>query len=131
MKCDTFQWHFLSLSLLVIGNAYGIRFTLQPNTHKCFMDEVQAHQLVVLDIERSDAPSQRIDYVVSGFGSADSIQLLADRNVCLFQVRDSKGGILAQKEGIASTAKSTFTSEILDTYEVCITSHVPPGTEKR
>lgn len=42
-------------------------------------------------------------------------------------MRDSKGGILAQKEKVISQAKSTFTSEIYDTYELCFISRVPPG----
>lgn len=46
-------------------NVYGIRFTHHPNTQKCFKDEVQAHQLTVLEFEVSDVPGQRIDYEVS------------------------------------------------------------------
>lgn len=43
----------------------GIRYNHLPNTQKCFKDEVQAHQLTVIEFEVSDAPGQRIDYVVS------------------------------------------------------------------
>lgn len=43
------------------------------------------------------------------------------------QVRDSKGGILAQKEKLVGQGKSTFTSEMPDSYEVCVISRIPPG----
>lgn len=46
-------------------NVYGIRYTHLPNTQKCFRDEVQAHQLHVIEFEISDSPGQRIDYEVS------------------------------------------------------------------
>lgn len=45
---------------------YGIRYHHLPNTQKCFKDEVQAHQLTVVEFEVTDVPGQRIDYVVSG-----------------------------------------------------------------
>lgn len=44
---------------------YGIRYHHLPNTQKCFRDEVQAHQLTVIEFEVTDVPGQRIDYVVS------------------------------------------------------------------
>lgn len=51
----------------------AIMFNLEPNTQKCLRDEMQAHQLVLGEYEISDAPGQKIDYVVRGridyFGS--------------------------------------------------------------
>lgn len=53
------------LLVLFFGhNVYGIRYTHLPNTQKCFRDEVQAHQLTVIEFEVSDVPGQRIDYEV-------------------------------------------------------------------
>lgn len=43
------------------------------------------------------------------------------------QVRDSKGGILSQKENLGHQAKSSFTSEIYDNYEICLISRVSPS----
>lgn len=42
------------------------------------------------------------------------------------QVRDSKGHILAQKDGITK-GKFTFVTETYDTFEVCFISKVPQG----
>lgn len=53
------------LLCLFAFTVHGIRFHLQPNTQKCFRDDVQAHQLIVISLEISDAPGQQIDYVVS------------------------------------------------------------------
>lgn len=51
--------------------------------------------------------------------------------VCFaLQVRDSRGGILAQKEKLAGQGKSTFTSEMPDSYEVCIISRISSGEYK-
>jgi len=103
------SFHFYSAILCLIAyHANAVMFYLDPNTQKCLRDQVQAHQLVVMEFEVSDAPGHQIDYVV----------------------RDSKGGILAQKEKLLSTGKSTFTSEIYDTYEVCIVSRVPQEIRK-
>lgn len=44
----------------------AIMFNLEPNTQKCLRDEMQAHQLVLGEYEVSDAPGQKIDYVVRG-----------------------------------------------------------------
>lgn len=41
-------------------------FNLEPNTQKCLRDEMQAHQLVLGEYEITDAPGQKIDYVVRG-----------------------------------------------------------------
>lgn len=42
----------------------------------------------------------------------------------MFQVTDSKGHILAQKQDI-SKGKFSFSVENYDTYEICFISHVP------
>lgn len=44
-----------------------------------------------------------------------------------FQIRDSKNGILSKKEGMSHQAKASFTTEMADTYELCIVSHISPG----
>jgi hypothetical protein len=43
----------------------------------------------------------------------------------IFQVRDSKGNILSQKEDI-SRGKFSFVTENYDTFEICFISKVPP-----
>jgi len=93
---------------LIAYHANAISFYLDPNGVKCLRDQVQAHQLIVMEFEITDVPGQQIDYVV----------------------RDSKGGILSQKEKVAGQAKCTFTSEVYDTYEVCLVSRVPPELRK-
>lgn len=65
---DYTLWSILVVFLLG-HSAYGIRYTHLPNTQKCFRDEVQAHQLTVIEFEVSDAPGQRIDYEVSAIDS--------------------------------------------------------------
>ncbi|KAJ6636787.1 Transmembrane emp24 domain-containing protein bai [Pseudolycoriella hygida] len=80
----------------------AIMFNLEPNTQKCLRDEMQAHQLVLGEYEISDAPGQKIDYVI----------------------RDSKGQILSRKEQI-SKGKFSFTSEFFENFEICFISRVP------
>ncbi|XP_037028197.1 transmembrane emp24 domain-containing protein bai [Bradysia coprophila] len=80
----------------------AIMFNLEPNTQKCLRDEMQAHQLVLGEYEISDAPGQKIDYVI----------------------RDSKGHILSQKESIGK-GKFSFTSEFFENFEICFISRVP------
>jgi len=101
---DYCLWSIL-LVFLFGHNVYGIQYTHHPNTQKCFKDEVQAHQLTVLEFEVSDVPGQRIDY----------------------EVRDSRNFVLARKEGMSHQAKASFTTELADTYDLCIISHVSPG----
>lgn len=130
-------------------NVYGIRYTHMPNTQKCFKDEVQAHQLTNVEFEVSDVPGQRIDYEVNIVHEYEWIlsnkkkpiqlsfhtilyvlksQLAKSSLLCdFFQIRDSRNGILSKREGIAHQAKASFTTEIADTYELCIISHVSPG----
>lgn len=91
------------LLLLIVPNAMGIMFRLAPNTQKCLRDEMQGNQIVAGEYEITNAPGQKIDYVV----------------------RDTKGHILAKKEDI-SKGKFSFTSEVYDTFEICFISQVPP-----
>lgn len=57
--------HFYSVILCLIAyHANAVMFYLDPNTQKCLRDQVQAHQLVVMEFEVSDAPGHQIDYVV-------------------------------------------------------------------
>lgn len=54
------------LLVFIFGhNVHGVRYIHHASTQKCFRDEVQAHQLTVIEFEVSDAPGQRIDYEVS------------------------------------------------------------------
>lgn len=43
----------------------GVRFNMQPNKQKCLKDEVQAHQLVVIEFEIGEQPGHQIDFIVS------------------------------------------------------------------
>ncbi|XP_050099341.1 transmembrane emp24 domain-containing protein bai [Anopheles aquasalis] len=86
----------------VVAQAHGVMFRLVPNTQKCLRDEMQGNQIVAGEYEITNAPGQKIDYVV----------------------RDTKGHILAQKEDV-SKGKFSFTSEMYDTFEICFISHVP------
>lgn len=56
--------HFLWLCVLAI-KVNGIMFHLDANSQKCLKDEVQAHQLIVIEFVVSNAPGHQIDYVVS------------------------------------------------------------------
>lgn len=56
-------WSVIFLCFFV-SNTYGVRFNLLPNTQKCLKDEVQAHQLTVIDFEISEAPAQQVNYIV-------------------------------------------------------------------
>lgn len=42
----------------------GIRFHLNPNKQKCLRDEVQAHQLAVIEFEIAEQPGHQIDFIV-------------------------------------------------------------------
>lgn len=56
--------NFIWLCLLTM-KVHGIMFNLEPNTQKCLKDEVQLHQLIVIEFEVSNAPGHQIDYVVN------------------------------------------------------------------
>ncbi|GLV43406.1 baiser [Carabus blaptoides fortunei] len=78
-------------------------WNLEPNTQKCLKEELQQNVLITGEFEVSEAPGQKIDYVV----------------------RDSKGHILSQREDI-SKGKFSFVTETYDTFEICFISRVPP-----
>ncbi|XP_017769229.1 PREDICTED: transmembrane emp24 domain-containing protein bai [Nicrophorus vespilloides] len=81
----------------------GIMWKLEPNTHKCLKEELHQNVLVTGEFGVSEAPGQKVDYVV----------------------RDSKGHILAQREDAPSEGKFSFTTETYDTFEICFMSRVP------
>ncbi|KAF7991249.1 hypothetical protein HCN44_002811 [Aphidius gifuensis] len=91
--------------LLVIVNVQGISWRMDPNGLRCLKEEMQGNVLVVGEYDVSEAPGQRMDFVV----------------------KDSKGHILYQKEDIphGKTWKFTFVTETIDTFESCFKSHVP------
>ncbi|XP_072930179.1 transmembrane emp24 domain-containing protein bai [Epargyreus clarus] len=96
--------YYLCLILSVIWHGCdAIMWRMSPNTQKCLKEELHANVLVAGEYDVTEAAGQRVDYVV----------------------RDSKGHILAQKDGI-SKGKFTFVTETYDTFEVCFISKVPP-----
>ncbi|XP_053661048.1 transmembrane emp24 domain-containing protein bai [Anopheles marshallii] len=106
MFSATDRMMLVMLAVLVVSTfprTNAIMFRLGPNTQKCLRDEMQGNQIVAGEYEITNAPGQKIDYVV----------------------RDTKGHIMAQKDDI-SKGKFSFTSEVYDTFEICFISHVPP-----
>lgn len=100
-----------------------IMWHMEPNTQKCLREELQQNVPVTGEFEVSDAPGQRIDYVVSvQVDSLTGFQVLFF--FFILQVRDSKGHILATREDI-SKGKFSFVTEIYDMYEICFISKVP------
>ncbi|XP_057337988.1 transmembrane emp24 domain-containing protein bai [Microplitis mediator] len=95
----------VALLLIVIADVQSIMFELQPSARKCLKEEIQAQVLVSGEYQVSEAPGQRVDYVV----------------------KDSKGHILSQKEDIPheKNLKFSFVTENYDTLEICFTSHLP------
>lgn len=57
---------FAIICVMCCSLTAAIMFNIEPNTQKCLRDEMQAHQLVVGEYETSDAPGQKLDYVVRG-----------------------------------------------------------------
>lgn len=58
----------LILALLLticLASVQGIMWKLEPGQNKCLKEEIQAHVLVMGEYEVSEAPGQKIDYVVS------------------------------------------------------------------
>ncbi|KAH0568368.1 transmembrane emp24 domain-containing protein bai isoform X2 [Cotesia glomerata] len=93
------------LLFIVIADVQSIMFELQPSAKKCIKEEIQAQVLITGEYQVSEAPGQRVDYVV----------------------KDSKGHILSQKEDIPHdrNLKFSFVTENYDTLEICFTSHLP------
>lgn len=54
----------LALLLCFILRVDGIMWKLKPNTQKCLREELQSNVLVTGDYEVSEAPGQKVDYVV-------------------------------------------------------------------
>ncbi|XP_023017116.1 transmembrane emp24 domain-containing protein bai [Leptinotarsa decemlineata] len=95
----------ISFSLVILTcfvSANCIMWTLEPNSQKCLREELQQNIPVIGEFEVSEASGQTVDYVVT----------------------DSKGHILAKRQGI-SKGKFSFNTESYDTYEICFVSHVP------
>lgn len=53
------------LAILLIAQAHGIMFYLEPNSHKCLKEEVHANVLVTGEYDVSEALGQTNDFVVS------------------------------------------------------------------
>ncbi|XP_065342755.1 transmembrane emp24 domain-containing protein bai [Cloeon dipterum] len=98
----SYAYGLLVMSVILLG-VDGIMFHLHPNMQKCLKEELQVDVFVSGEYEVSDAPGQKVDYVV----------------------RDSKGHILSQKEDV-SKGKFSFVTETYDTFEICFISRVPP-----
>ncbi|KAJ8952604.1 hypothetical protein NQ318_004151 [Aromia moschata] len=95
-------WHTCVVLLAYLVTVNCIMWNLQPNTQKCLKEELQQNIPVIGEFEVSEAPGQKVDYVVT----------------------DSKGHTLAKREDI-SKGKFSFNTESYDTYEICFISHVP------
>lgn len=55
----------VALLLIVIADVQSIMFELQPSARKCLKEEIQAQVLVSGEYQVSEAPGQRVDYVVN------------------------------------------------------------------
>lgn len=53
------------LLFIVIADVQSIMFELQPSAKKCIKEEIHAQVLVTGEYQVSEAPGQRVDYVVS------------------------------------------------------------------
>jgi len=93
--------HLCCLVLSLAISASCVMWTQQPNSQRCLKEELQQNVLVLGEYEVSEAPGQKVDYVV----------------------RDSKGNVLSQHEDI-SKGKFSFVTETYDTFEICFVSRV-------
>lgn len=55
---------YLCVLFAVIYTADCIMWNLEPNTQKCLKEELQKNVLITGEFEVSEAPGQKIDYVV-------------------------------------------------------------------
>lgn len=55
------------LAILLVTQIHCIMFHLEPNSHRCLKEEVQANVLVTGEYEVSEAMGQKTNYVVSTF----------------------------------------------------------------
>ncbi|XP_018335761.1 transmembrane emp24 domain-containing protein bai [Agrilus planipennis] len=88
------------LNLLSFVNC--IMWTQEPNSQKCLKEELHQNVLVLGEFEVSEAPGQKVDYVV----------------------KDSRGHVLAQRTDIAK-GKFSFVTENYDSFEICFISRIP------
>ncbi|XKL62413.1 hypothetical protein PGB90_002246 [Kerria lacca] len=87
--------------ITLLWYAECIMFHLPSNNRKCLREELKQNALISGEYEVSEAPNQRVDYVVT----------------------DSNGHIFSQKENI-SKGKFSFISETFDMFEICFISKV-------
>lgn len=52
------------LFFYIINSIQCIMWNLEPNTRKCLKEELQKNVLITGEFEVSEAPGQKIDYVV-------------------------------------------------------------------
>lgn len=62
MNCVSF---LVALACFLLVGVDGIMFHLQPNTQKCLKEELQIDVFMSGEYEVSEAPGQKVDYVVS------------------------------------------------------------------
>lgn len=58
-----------SLILSIIVSVNCIMWTQEPNSQKCLREELQQNVVVLGEYEVSEAPGQKIDYVVCAYYS--------------------------------------------------------------
>ncbi|KAL3288928.1 hypothetical protein HHI36_003373 [Cryptolaemus montrouzieri] len=95
-------WGLCILLFSLFLSVNSIMFNLAPNTSKCLKDELQKNGTVIGEYEISEAPGQKVDYIVKGL----------------------KGQTLSQKEDI-SKGNFSFNTESYDIYEICFISKIP------
>jgi len=101
---DCSKLSFIVLALL-IADVQCLMWYLEPNAQKCLREEVQADVLVTGEYEVSEAPGQRVDYII----------------------KDANSHVLSQKDDIphGKVWKFSFVTEVYTTFEICFTSRVP------
>lgn len=92
--------------VLLASETQSLRMFLAPNTKKCLKEEIHKNIVVTGDYELSDAPGQTASV----------------------HVTDTRGHTLYKREQFAeNTGKLAFTADEYDIFEICISSHLPPG----
>lgn len=98
------NYTFLVLMVLMIVDVQCIMFYLEPNGRRCLRGEIQPHIARYGELEVSEIPGQTVHY----------------------EVKDTKGDILSRHEiAHGKSWKFTFSTEMFDTFEICIHSQVP------
>ncbi|VDK46735.1 unnamed protein product [Anisakis simplex] len=86
--------------------AWSLRFFVPPNGKKCVKEEIHKNVVVTGEYELSE-----------GNGYTSSVH-----------VSDSRGHTLYNREHFAEIkGKFAFTADEYDIFEICFTTHVPPG----